>query len=488
MSSPNAPSPTDPLDRMDWSPRYLAALLGIAAASVLLRIPFLDVPMITDEGGYSYVAHFWSAEYELYRDIPFYRPQAIFYLYQAIFATLGDDVFAIRLFAGLFNALTVVAMGMMARMVFSPRIGLISAAIFALFSVGPSMEGFTANGEIFAQLPIVLSALLAWRKQWAWAGLAAAAAFLLKPSGLSALFLAGGWAFASGASFRGAFKVGLTFGIGLLPSILHGAWIGWEYYWESMVTHRAKYATEESRALGTQLARLAAGAGNTVASWGLPAAFSLAGLARKLGRAEAFGLMWLATSLVGMAMGGFWFEHYFIQLLPPLALLGGAGLARWPRDRSGLLLGVPLLLATWSFAGEVPLWAADPEEISWRIYEKPTYLVSRDVADYVAANTDEDDSIFVAFSQAQVYYLARRKASFPHMYYADFAYSQELFDGALESIRQGEPAMIVVFQPPPENRMTGNDFMTMLSEGYEQVHVVRLERTNAVIAFIFRRK
>lgn len=27
--------------------------------------------MITDEGGYAYVARFWSSDYQLYRDIPF---------------------------------------------------------------------------------------------------------------------------------------------------------------------------------------------------------------------------------------------------------------------------------------------------------------------------------------------------------------------------------------------------------------------------------
>ena len=46
-------------------------LLLIVGGSILLRMPFLSVPMITDEGGYAYVARFWSSDYQLYRDIPF---------------------------------------------------------------------------------------------------------------------------------------------------------------------------------------------------------------------------------------------------------------------------------------------------------------------------------------------------------------------------------------------------------------------------------
>lgn len=467
---------------------YFAVLLGIAAASVLIRVPFFDVPMISDEGGYAYVARFWSSDYQLYRDIPFYRPQAIFYLYQVIFASIGDDVFAIRLFAALYNAVTVVAVAMLARVVFSARVGLISAVIFAIFSVGPSMEGFTANAEIFVQLPVVLSALFAWRRQWAYAGLAAACAVLLKPSGVSALLLAVAWAFTTGASFRGASKVALVFGLGLLPSVLHGAWIGWEYYWDSMVTHRASYLTEEARALSTQWARLVVGVTTTVPSWGVPAALSLTALARRPKRPELFGILWLSSSFFGMAMGGFWFGHYFIQLLPPLALLGGAGLFAWPRNRSGWLLSIPLLLAAGSFSRDAPLWAADPDEISWRVYARPGYLVAQDVAQYIASNTDASDLIFVAFSEAEIYHLAERKASFPHMYFADFEYSQELFDGALESIRNREPAMVVVVQSPPLNRMSRDDFLAVLSEGYEQVHVVEAARPNVAPAYLFRRK
>ena len=63
--------------------------------------------MISDEGGYAYVAHFWSGDSQLYRDIRYDRPQAIFLIYKLCLFIFGGSVEAIRLAAALYNALTV---------------------------------------------------------------------------------------------------------------------------------------------------------------------------------------------------------------------------------------------------------------------------------------------------------------------------------------------------------------------------------------------
>ncbi len=352
----------------DLSYSTALALLTIVAGSVLIRWPFLHVPMISDEGGYAYVAHFWSSDFELYRDMPFNRLQAIFLLYKMIFLTLGDDVFAIRLFAALYNSATLVVLFWLARQVYSDRAALASAAVFAVFSVGPSMEGFTANSEIFAQLPIVASALFAWRRQWAWAGVAAAAAVLVKPIGLSALVLTVVWAFVTGASVRGAVIAVLTFILGLLPSVLHGMWVGWEFYFDSMVTQRVLFASQGSLSFGTQIVRLASGTLMTIPSWGIPAALSVVALSRRFQTQQLFGLLWVVSALFGMAMGGFWFWHYFVQLVPPLALLAGAGALGLFRSGFRWVPTVLLVLATILFSRDVALWGSSPSEISWHLY------------------------------------------------------------------------------------------------------------------------
>ncbi|HSM05493.1 MAG TPA: hypothetical protein VK858_12825, partial [Longimicrobiales bacterium] len=370
----------------------------------------------------------------------------------------------------------------------SRRVALIAAVSFAVFSAAPSIEGFTANAEIFAQLPIVLSALFAWREKWVWAGAMAAGAVLLKPSGLSALLLAVGWVFVTGASLRGVIRVGAAFGLVLIPSVLHGAWIGWEHYWESMYTRRAAYADANSIGLRTQLGRFLLGVLDTAPSWAVPATLSGIAVTAKLDRARGFLLLWLGTSVVGMAMGSFWFRHYFIQAIPPLAILGAMGLSALATRRRRWIWVVPIAASIAVFSWDVFLWSRPAAETSLRVYGRPAYLVADEAADYVAANTVPSDRIFVAFSQAEIYYLSRRKASFPHMYYADFVYSERLFQEALASIREGEPAMVLVVQPPPVERMSMDDFIGILDEGYELVRTVQTPVPDARPILIYRRR
>src|SRR4051812_43982020 len=86
------------------------------ALSLLLRLPFLNVPLISDEGGYAYAAQRWlDGRGDLYRDLVFDRPQGIFLVYGLIQHTLGMDVVAIRLGAWLATAATMVLIWAFAR-------------------------------------------------------------------------------------------------------------------------------------------------------------------------------------------------------------------------------------------------------------------------------------------------------------------------------------------------------------------------------------
>ena len=164
-------------------------LCGIVALSILIRLPFLNVPMISDEGGYAYVAYFWSSDYQLYKDIPFARPQGIFLLYKFALATFGDGVLSIRLFAAFYSALTTLSVFVVSRSLFSLPSSLISAAVFAIFSTSPSFEGFTANAELFTLLPLTLAAFFAWNRKWFLAGLLSGVASAIKPSGVAGFVL-----------------------------------------------------------------------------------------------------------------------------------------------------------------------------------------------------------------------------------------------------------------------------------------------------------
>ena len=51
---------------------------------LLLRLPYLDVPISADEGGYATAAYWWARGDTLYQNITITRPQGIFVVFRLI--------------------------------------------------------------------------------------------------------------------------------------------------------------------------------------------------------------------------------------------------------------------------------------------------------------------------------------------------------------------------------------------------------------------
>src|SRR4051812_31264423 len=82
-------------------------LCGASLVSLCLHWAFFALPMISDEGGYAYVAQRWlDGRGTLYGDLWVSRPQGIFLAYGAIFHTIGTSVGALRFGAWLFSVAT----------------------------------------------------------------------------------------------------------------------------------------------------------------------------------------------------------------------------------------------------------------------------------------------------------------------------------------------------------------------------------------------
>ena len=447
----------------------LGRLLLIVLLAVAVRLPFLAVPMITDEGGYAYVARFWSPAYELYRDIPFDRPQGIFVLYRLCFALFGHGLVAIRLFAAVYTALAAACLVVLARQVLPGRVtGWRAGAVFAVFSAAPFIEGFTANAETFLALPLVLSALLAWRQSWFWSGLVAGLAILIKANGLAAVALALAWGLVVTRSLRPALVVCAGVAAGLAPGLAHGVWIGWSDYWASIYQRRMMVYSSTTAGLQAQWRALSAALSSTASSLLFPLVASFVGGLRLAGRPRQFCLLWLGTSLLGVAMGGWWRQHYFIQLIPPLALLAAEGLR--PPEKGSRVWAWSTALATallFFLATDARLAVADRDQQSWEIYQRPGYLLQDEVSRYLSRSTKPTDTIFVAFAEAEWYYLADRKAAVPQLFFLDIEHSASVFASVVESLAEGRPAMVAVVQGPPPQRMSTAQFSALLARNYQ---------------------
>ncbi|MBN1563252.1 MAG: hypothetical protein JXA10_05400 [Anaerolineae bacterium] len=472
---------TDPqsydLAREGLNPQAVVNLIALLLFAVLIRVPFFDVPMITDEGGYAYVAQFWTDHYQLYRDIPFDRPQGIFLLYKAIFSSFGSEVTELRLAAAIYNAGTLLVLFLLANQLFTRRIAWWTVLLFSVASASPSIEGFTANAELFASLPLALAALFTWRQQWGWAGFFSGVAFLIKPIGLSGVGLALAWLvvvlMADGnwrGIWRGSLRAGGAFALSLLAMMAHGYFIGWNYFWTSIVERKFATDTVVSRGIVDQLLQLVESLVITAPAWAMLVACASIAYTTWSVPVRRFFWLWIASSVLGMAIGGHWSRHYYVQLIPALALMGGTGIdlllrGSTHRRTSRLLISAGVIFAFF----DLPLWFTSPDIVSEVVYDRPGYVLNDEIAEFINSHTGESDTIYVAFSQAEIYYLAKRRNAVTQLYGYELTASQDAYEDIVSSIRRRDPALIVWVQLPPPELATEDEFEALLLTGYVEV-------------------
>ncbi|CAA9289010.1 MAG: hypothetical protein AVDCRST_MAG77-4560 [uncultured Chloroflexi bacterium] len=400
---------------------------------VLLRLAFLSVPLITDEAGYAYVAHWMARGLALYTDLWFDRPQGIFLVYGMQMAVLGESTEAIRLGAALYNGVTTVLVHALGRTLATPRVGLASAGLFALASASPAIEGFTANGELYMNLPVVACLLLAAHGRWTWSGVALALAVAVKPTAvlsagpaLAVLLL---WARRPATVLRRCVLVAAGLVVGVAPFVAHGVATDAALYWYSVVGFRVQ--AHSALSVGGALVRDLLQTAPTVTAALLPlwVLVAIGGYAGGWTRAGVAGMALLGGAVAGAALGGYWYWHYYVGLVPGAALLGALGMA-WVLDRRHRALAAVLLLATLVAVGFNARLVGTARETSWRLYGRPAYLQSSAIADYVRARTGEQDTIYAAFAQADLYHLSGRRSAGRHLYWTEINRAP----GALEAV------------------------------------------------------
>jgi 4-amino-4-deoxy-L-arabinose transferase-like glycosyltransferase len=450
-------------------------LFGIALATVAVRLPFFGTPLSVDEGGYAYVARFWARGFHLYRDVWVDRPQGLLFLFRAAEAPFGPHGWAVRLLAAVFAGATASLLGVLVARLTSQRLGLVAAALWAIISVGPPIEGFAANGELLTALPAVgaLAAFSFWLtgrgRTWAplVAGLLTGCAVLIKQSGYDAgaaialwLVVAAwlGWR-ARGEALRALGVLGAGAVAPVALAALHGALTGFHDWWFAVAGYRLSV---ESVATGSASARLhLLWSSFTVAGPCLVPLIALAplGVAAAWRRVETRLLvLWLAFALSGFALGGLFHPHYYIGLLAPLCALAALGadrlLQRVGRRTAVLFVAVsmvPVIVAFW------PAYTASGDRaVSLASSNDSRIVTDAAVGGWLKANSRPTDTIYALYADASLYFAADRRSPFKYLWFLNVAH----IPGALhqlEDVLRGPaaPRYVAVYQSPGSIDRTG---------------------------------
>jgi hypothetical protein len=425
--------------------RALPSIRVALAVAVLLRLPSLRYPLVSDdEAIYDAMAQVLVKGGVMYRDTVDHKPPGLAYSYalarwvaEHLGGSFGSGVALVHVAGILVVVLTCLVLHAVAREILPARLAPLPPLLYAVASatmVPP--DSLAVNGELLMNLPTVLAVyatLVASRPQeglrpvvgasWiALAGACAAIAALYKYQGafiglgLVSLALAEREPDeALAARWRRVSVWGVALAVGFVVPFAcvafyfasYGALADARFWGVSFNLHYLKEGPDFAMAakrLAMQLLGVVLPSALLFGAGGI----ALARLSRgrsmssvRLSRGGVLLIVWTLESLYAVTLGRRFFGHYFLQLELPLSLLAAPVVADLWERRPRVTVALLALPATVFF-----VIAAVPEVTAKLVYAAdPDYLA---VGQAVAARTKPDDRIWVWGNVPQVYFTAER--------------------------------------------------------------------------------
>jgi hypothetical protein len=458
---------------------YFAAL-GIILVTVAIHLPSLLHPRpIDSEAMYSVVANEIVDGGRPYADAVERKPPLLFWTYAWIFKAAGKFNWkALHVVAVLWTLCAMAGLYVIGRQLFDPNTGLIAAFFYAVFQPFWSWKNLSFDAEMLMNLPII----------WAWAiglrrsssrlrpelfaaGAFLGAAFLLKqPAAIAAVPLGIYLLLASYRASRGLTRMdsivqaamltaGFLAALGLVAIVLWKQGILRDAFYWTIADHDVPHVFWQK------------GIVNTLTFLGacLPLVIGAAMGGRIKDEiwtgktAERTALLgFLTASVIGAAAGARFYAHYYVQLIPPLALLAAPYYARlWSR-----IIRPP----NWVLRpGVTYVWLAITIIVfslrHWTGLEPQR--VPSEAARYLLTHSSPNDRIFVWGQTPEIYADAQRRpacryiTTFPLTGYVfggpipGFDTRSRILPGAWTTLEQDfarhPPAYIVDVRPDPKS-------------------------------------
>jgi len=464
-----------------WIFVALAILLSVA-----VRVRLRDMPLERDEGEYAYAGQLILQGVPPYKDAYNMKLPGTYVAYALIMAMFGQTPSGIHVGLALVNAATIWLLFLIGKKLLDDAAGAAAAISYALMSLSPNVLGLAGHATHFVVLPalggilLLLRAVDAPRQRNAdgsdakhpgadWrilllSGILFGLAFLMKQHGL--LFGVFGGLFILWVRFESRLLGPAEGGLGTrryprrragdaarvdwialikelawfsggftLPYLLTCLWLWaagvFPQFWFWTVTYGSKYASAVPFVRASDLtgAMLKAVVGPNLVFWLLPwVGMLMMWWDERLDGRRRFLLTALfLCSAVSISIGFYFREHYFIQLLPALALLIAVAVSRSIRLLRGdqsieLFLAFGVLVVSVLAAGAVligngSIWFAyAPRKAVEEIYGSTVFGDARDAAELIKTNTAPTARIAVIGSEPEIYFYSRRRSATGHIY------------------------------------------------------------------------
>jgi hypothetical protein len=437
---------------------------------VVARLRLLEIPLERDEGEYAYIGDLMLQGVAPYGVAANMKLPGTNAAYALIMALLGRNIFGIHCGFLLVNAGAILLVGLLGRKLFGPAAGLAVAASYAILSVGAGVLGLAAHATHFVVLPALGATLLLFR--WAEdrklpglivSGLLFGIAFLMKQPGI--LFAVFGllclvyyqrknWRDHPLQALRNvaAFGIAAAAPFGVTCALLWRAGVIGKF-WLWVFTYARLYVSTRPFSVGLRAFEIGAWPilRDNLGICLLAAAGLVLLWRQKESRGPAvFVTLFLTCSAIAVCPGLYFRQHYFVLVLPAVALLVGAFTTLPPRLFAGQL---PL----WIVAGALGysilmqrdyLFRMTPEQVCRAEYGRNPFPEAIPIAKYIHARTHSGDRIVVLGSEPEIYFYSGRRAVTPYVYIYPLVEAQPLAPlmqaDFIRDVENGKPEYLVV--------------------------------------------
>ena len=506
--------------------------------TLVVRVRLRDMPLERDEGEYAYAGQLILQGVPPYKDAFNMKLPGTYVAYAASMAVFGKTPTGIHLGLAVVNAATIWLMFLLGRKLLDAAAGATAAVTYALMSLSPDVLGLAGHATHYVVLPAVGGILLLLRavetraiKFHLAAGILFGLAFVMKQHGVffgmfGGVFLIwdriaprllgpgnGGLGSrraprrrageAIALDWSALFKELAVFSAGcLLPYLATCLWLWlsgvFPQFWFWTISYGSQYASGIPlvKASDVTSATLRAIVGPNIVFWLLPwVGAVMLWWDERLDENRRFLLTALSLfSLASISVGFYFRQHYFILLLPVLALLISVAVSKsillLRGDKSVelfLALGI-VVVAVVATGGALivngSVWfGLTPKKAVEQIYVSSIFSDTRTIADHIRENTKPDARIAVIGSEPQIYFYSGRRSATGHIYtYAlmeKHPYALTMQEEMIRQIEEAKPDYVVFVQnhfswltTPDSEKKILNWWPTYWSDNLELVQTI----------------
>ena len=484
-------------DKIDTNGKVLPLTWWVLAVAILglvvtIRIRLLGIPLERDEGEYAYTGQLLLQGIPPYKLAYSMKFPGTYVAYAITMFLFGQTITAIHLGLLFVNSATSALIFFIGKRLLNSTVGIAAAVSYALLSLSPSVLGLAGHATHFVVLPVLGGAFLLLNQQnqlgrgWLFlSGLLMGLGLLMKQPAL--FFILFGAIYLFLADVRAGLVLPKTIlrnlvfiGGAVIPLVitfLALCYAGvFARFWFWTIHYAHEYGTLVSISDVPQIfihnVREAIGPNWPLwilAGVGLITCF----LNRPTRRSTGFLVGLLIASILALCPGFYFRSHYFILLLPAVALFAGVAINNIStvlRNQTIAVQFFPFLLLVSCavflvFDQRELFFRVSPVEASRTIYAGNPFPETIKVAEYVRDRTNSSDTIAVLGSEPQIYFYSHRRSATGYIYTYPLmepqTYARQMQSEMIHEIESAKPKYLIsvtvdtswLHSPRSENRI-----------------------------------